>query len=89
MVKIILLKSMMFVALSLFYVGCGNYSEPSNSGNNGGIKRDPNKNSKDKLPPSVMLVSPKTWDATRIWFKFDKSWKKVRVSIKDWEVLNS
>ena len=46
MVKIILLKSMMFVALSLFYVGCGNSSEP---GNNGGIKRDPNKN----------IISPK------------------------------
>ena len=38
---------------------------------------------------NVMLVSPKTWEWTRIWFKKDKSWKKVRVSVKDWEVLNS
>ena len=38
---------------------------------------------------NVMLISPKSWEATRIWFKKDKSWKKVRVSVKDWEVLNS
>jgi large subunit ribosomal protein L24 len=38
---------------------------------------------------NVMLVSPKTWEWTRIWFKTDKSWKKVRVSVKDWEVLSS
>lgn len=38
---------------------------------------------------NALLVSPKTWEWTRVWFKKDKAWKKVRVSIKDWEVINS
>lgn len=38
---------------------------------------------------NVLLVSPKSWEWTRIWFKIDKTWGKVRVSVKDWEVLNS
>jgi large subunit ribosomal protein L24 len=36
---------------------------------------------------NVMVVSPKTWEASRVWFKTDKTWKKVRVAKKDWEVL--
>ncbi|MCD5382982.1 50S ribosomal protein L24 [Candidatus Gracilibacteria bacterium] len=38
---------------------------------------------------NVMLISPKSGEVTRIGFKKDKSGKKVRVSVKDGEVLNS